>query len=150
MGKTAFSGPVYGGKSLLWSVARASTAAPSTTVATFSQIILPAGQDWYITDIHVYRESTHSTAFVLSISDDSTRATSDTRTIGTVAITSSAAGAMGSTAVSADAGEYEGRRVAALSTLTCQVANGNSSVTASPIHCSVYGFIRFVSSTRAE
>lgn len=150
MGLTRMSGPLYGAKSLLWSFSRSSTVAPSTSITTFAQMIVPAGQDWYITDFHAFRESTHSTAFVLSLSDDSTRATASTRTVADVAITSSLAAQNASTVVSVDAGEYEGRRVAAGSTLTLQLANGGSSVTASPFTAWAYGFIRFVSSTRAE
>jgi hypothetical protein len=150
MGKTAFSGPVYGAKSLIFSYSRTSTTAPSTAVFTFAQAIVPTGQDWYVTDFHAFRESTHSTAFTLSLSDDSSRATSSTRTIASVAIASSAAGSVGSTIVTADAGEYEGKRVASGSTVTLQLANGGSSVTGGTFTAWAYGFIRFVSSTRSE
>ena len=67
-----------------------------------------------------------------------------------MAITSSAASQSASTVVTVDAGEYEGRRVAALSTVTLQLANGNSSVTGAVFSAWAYGFIRFVSSTRSE
>lgn len=150
MGKTAFSGPVYGAKSLLWGFSRTSTSAPSTAIYTFGQLVVPAGQDWFVTDLHAYRESTHSTAFVLSLSDDSSRATTSTRTVADIAITSSGAGVAASTVVAADAGEYEGKRVASGSTLTLQLANGNSSVTGATFSAWAYGYIRFVSSTRPE
>jgi hypothetical protein len=150
MGKTAFSGPVYGAKSLLLSYSKTSTTVPSTATFGYAQLIVPTGQDWYVTDFHAFRESTHSTNFVLSLSDDSSRATSSTRTVADLAITSSAASQMASTVASADAGEYEGRRVAAGSTLTLQLANGNSSVTGAVFSAWAYGFIRFVSSSRSE
>lgn len=150
MGKTAFSGPVYGAKSLIWSFARSSTVAPSTSLHTFAQVIVPPGQDWFVTDFHAFRESTHSTAFVLSLSDDSSRATASTRTVADLAITSSASGVLASTIVTADAGEYEGRRVASGSTVTLQLANGGSSVAGGNFAAWAYGYIRFVSSTRAE
>jgi hypothetical protein len=150
MGLTRHSGPLYGAKSLLWGYSRSSTVAPSTAIFTFAQVIVPTGQDWYVTDFHAFRESTHSTNFVLSLSDDSSRATETTRTVANLAITSSAAAQVASTAVAADAGEYEGKRVAAGSTLTLQLANGNSSVTGATFTAWAYGYIRFVSSTRAE
>jgi hypothetical protein len=150
MGKTAFSGPVYGAKSLLFSYSKSSTTVTSTATVTLAQIIVPTGQDWYVSDFQAFRESTHSTSFVLSLSDDSSRATSSTRTVAGLAITSSAAAQVASTVVTVDAGEYEGRRVAAGSTLTLQLANGNSSATGAVFSAWAYGFIRFVSSTRSE
>lgn len=150
MGLTRFSGPSYGAKSLLWGYARSSTTAPSTSVYTFAQIVVPPGQDWFVTDFAAFRESTHSTSFTLSLSDDSSRATTSTRTVADLAITSSAAGVAASTVVPADAGEYEGRRVASGSTLTLQLANGGSSVTGWTGAAWAYGYIRFVNSTRPE
>lgn len=150
MGKTAFSGPVYGAKSLLWNYARSSTIPPSTATYTAAQMVVPAGQDWMVTDFHAFRESTHSTAFVVTLVDDSSRAAASSAAVANLAFTSSLAGAVGSTVVAADAGEYEGRRVAAGSTLTLTVGSGNSSVTSSPFAAWAYGYIRFINSTRAE
>lgn len=151
MGKTAFSGPVYGAKALLWSFSRSSTTVESTVSQVYAELIVPAGQDWLITDIHAYRNSTHSTNLVITVKDNSSRATASSRTIGDVAITSSAAGGvLGSTVISADAGEYEGRRVASLSTLGMGIANGGSSVTGFTGSVWVYGYPRFASSTRSE
>lgn len=113
-------------------------------------MVIPAGQDWFISDFHVFRESTHSTAFVASLVDDSSRAQASSAAVANVALTSSLAAQVGSTVVAADAGEYEGRRVAAGSTLSLTIASGNSSVSASPMAAWTYGYIRFVSSTRPE
>lgn len=150
MGKTAFSGPVYGAKSLLLSYSKTSTTVPSTSVFSYAQIVVPTGQDWYVTDFHAFRESTHSSAFTLSLSDDSSRASSSTRVIANLATTSTAAAQVLSTVVTAEPGEYEGRRVAAGSTVTLQLANGGSSATGAVFSAWAYGFIRFVSSTRSE
>lgn len=150
MGKTAYSGPVYGAKSLLWGYSRSSTIPPSTATYTCAQLVVPAGQDWYVTDFAVFRESTHSTAFTVTLVDDSSRAQASSAAVAGLSIASSLAGQVASTVVPADAGEYEGRRVAAGSTLTLTVGSGNSSVSASPFGAWAYGYIRFVSSSRAE
>lgn len=150
MGKTAYSGPVYGAKSLLWSYSRSSTTPPSTAAYTAAQMVIPAGQDWFVTDFSCFRESTHSTAFVISVVDDSSRAQASSAVVASLAITSSLANQVASTVVAADAGEYEGRRVAAGSTVSLNIASGNSSVTSSPVAAWAYGYIRFVSSTRPE
>lgn len=150
MGKTAYSGPVYGAKSLLWSYSRNSTVPPSTALYAAAQMVVPAGQDWFFTDFHAFRESTHSTQFVVTLVDDSSRAQASSAAIAGLAITSSAVNQVASTVIAADAGEYEGRRVAAGSTLSLTVASGNSSVTSSPFGAWAYGYIRFVSSSRPE
>src|SRR3990167_6142620 len=98
MGKTAYSGPVFGSYSLLWTASQ-EAAIVSTAASTIANLTVPAGQDWYITDVMASRESTASTALVVELLDDST-------SIATVAITSSLADASGSTHLTPDAGEY--------------------------------------------
>jgi len=143
MGRTRFSGPVYGAKALLWS-AHIKDAAVSTTTTTMGSINVPTGQDWLITDIHAWRGSTVSTGFRLTVTDDST-------TVGTVSITSSLASQTGQSAVTPAAGEDEGYIAAAGSSLTMTFDQTGSSVAASTAVTGwVYGFIRFVSSSRAE
>ena len=143
MGKTAFSGPVYGAKSLLWSVYRDNTPI-STAAQTLRSIVLPTYEDWYVTEFRTWRGSTGSTAFTVSLTDDSSL-------VASIAITSSLAGQVGSTTLAADPGEYEGVRIAAGSSLSVTLQNGNSSVVgSSDVSASIYGYIRFVSSTRPE
>ncbi len=140
MGFTRFTGPVYGAKSLLWAV-ESKDVANATTVNTITSIVVPPGQDWYVTDFHVHRGSTHSTAFVASITDDSSA-------VATVAITSSAADILGSTQPTPTAGEREGVQILSGSTVALTVHNGGSSVASSNIHAWAYGYIRFVDSSR--
>ena len=141
MGKTSFDGPVFGAKSLLWS-AQADRAAGSTVAVTIGSITVPAGEDWLVTDLHVYRGSTHSTASVVTLTDDST-------TVGDVAVTSSLAGVSGSTAVAKDADEYIGKRVATGSVLALTVHDGGSSLASSGWQAWVYGYPRWLqTSTR--
>lgn len=140
MGKVSVSGPLYGAKSMLWSVS-SKDIANSTTPNVVASIIVPAGQDWYATDIHIFRGSTHSTAFVGAFTDDST-------TIGSVSITSSLAGVTGASIVTPTAGEFEGQRIAAGSSVSFTVHNGGSSVASSAIFGWLYGYIRYVDSSR--
>lgn len=144
MGKTSFSGPVYGAKSLLWQGSYNSTVALSTAAATvFAKVRVPAYEQWLVTELQVYRGSTHSTTTVVALTDDST-------VIGNVAITSSLAGSIGSTTLTATPGEYEGQLVLQNSTLALTLQEGTSSIAGQDLTASVYGFIRFLSSTRPE
>lgn len=114
MGKTAYSGPVYGAKSLLWTAtlgADSSGSTSSTISLGVGTIIVPSGEDWVISDVHVFRGSTGSTGFGATLTDDSTA-------IATIAVTSSVAGSIGSTRIAPTLGEYTGVLVASGSSLT--------------------------------
>lgn len=148
MGKTSFSGPVYGAKSLLWSVHRDNVlpAANDTTTLTIASIRVPAYEDWLVTEFKGFRGSSGSTAITQTwnLTDDST-------VIASFATASSAAGLLLSTTPAGDAGEYEGVLVAANSTLSVTIDHGGSSAAVcSNVTGWVYGFIRFIASTRAE
>lgn len=147
MGKTAFSGPVYGAKSLLWApfVVAASSGATTQTIAT---TIVPTYEDWYLTEA-LYACSSCSTGAAAASSVASFVVKDDSSAIHTATF-------LGSTAtpklvtITADPGEYEGKRVAAGSTITFVVAGGSSAVPMGSIRAEVRGYIRFISSTRAE
>lgn len=134
MGKTSFSGPVYGAKSLLFDFHLADSTT-STGTQTLTTIIVPPGEDWVITDFACFRGSTVSTAFVTTLTDDSTL-------IGDIAITSSAAGIAASTRIAAREGEYTGTVVASGSSLTLTLATG-SSIASTRLSFWVYGFPRW-------
>ena len=147
MGKTSFQGPVYGAKSLLWAVHRDNQlpAANDTTTVTLAQVRVPAYEDWFVTEFKAFRGSSGSTAVTTTytLTDDST-------TVATLATASSVAGLMLSTTPAADAGEYEGVRVVANSTLAITLGHGGSSAAiSSDVTCWVYGYVRYVDSTRA-
>jgi hypothetical protein len=143
MGRTAFSGPAFGAKSLLWSVS-ADNVVISTAIQTEASIVVPAGEDWYVTEMHVHRGSTGSTAFVATLVDDTTN-------VATVAIASSAADVAGSTRPTPDGGEFAGVQVLSGSSVSFRVTNGNSSVVgSSKVYAWVYGFPRWLQTdTRA-
>lgn len=149
MGKTAFSGPVYGAKSLLWSVHRDNQlpAANDTTTVTLASIQVPAYERWLVTEFKGFRGSSGSTAVTSTwtLTDDSTAIA----TLATPAA-SSAAGILMSTTPTATAGEYEGVEVLENSTLSVTISHGGSSAAVSSnIQVWVYGYIRYIDSTRA-
>jgi hypothetical protein len=63
MGKTSFSGPVYGAKSLLWTYGpytqTGSSGASTVLVTANAARPVPAYEDWYITEVE-FRTSTNS------------------------------------------------------------------------------------------
>lgn len=141
MGLSQVSGPLYGAKSLLFAD-RIKDAAASTGTTVIGSINVPTGQDWYVTDVHAWRGSTASTGFQLVLSANST-------TVATVSITSSLAGAAGQSVVTPTAGEFEGARITAGSSVTLSFNQGGSSVAASTAVAGwVYGYIRYVDSSR--
>jgi hypothetical protein len=146
MGKTAFSGPVYGAKSLLYGSHRENFLITSTVTETEAKVVVPAYEDWLVTEFSVFRGSSGSTAVnqVFGVDDDST-------TIANVVTASSAAGIVLSTTLATTPGEYEGTLVLGGSTLSLQSWRSGSSVApCSNVTFAVYGYIRFKTSTRAE
>ncbi len=137
MGKTAFSGPAYGAKATLFSgVFTASTGAIDTLAGTK----VPSGEDWYATEVALFRGSTGSTGLTVSVLDDST-------SLATVGVGgSSLTGAAVVTIFTADSGEYEGTRIASGSVVSFSHSshagpNANISIT-------LRGFTRFIDSSR--
>jgi hypothetical protein len=141
MGKTSFSGPVWGAKSLLFSV-QGDKGQGSSVAVTLGAVVVPPGEDWYITDFCCYRGSTESTGAIFALLDDST-------SVATVSFASSVAGLTGSTQPTPDGGEYMGVRVAENSTLSITFIAGNSTLASSGLKGYVYGFPRWLqTSTR--
>ena len=147
MGKTSFSGPVFGAKSLIFQ-SNLEVGVVSTAAVIIGSVVIPTGEDWYITSLHAHRASTASTGCVVTLLDDST-------SIATARITSSLADAAGSTLLTPDSGEYEGVRCVSGSSMILTVIGANSSaaaLTSSGVRAYVYGYIRWNStaSTRTE
>ncbi len=140
MGKTAFSGPVYGAKETLWSVGP--IAASTGAVAVCAGTIIPTGEDWYGTELVMFRNSTGSTNLVMTLIDDST-------TVGTVGVGgSSATAASAITVLPTDGGEFEGTKLAGGSTLT--LSHSSHAGPNINLFVAVHGFRRFnFTSTRA-
>lgn len=150
MGKTSFSGPVYGAKSLLWMAHGDNLTITSTVATTLQAMQVPAYEDWYVTEFKVYRGSSHSTGVTTTyrLTDDSTVIADVVQASGTA---SSGAGVLYSTTLTPTPGEYEGFQVAAGSTLAFTYDHGGSSAAVdSNVTAWVYGYIRYIDSTRAS
>jgi len=147
MGKTAFNGPVYGAKSQLWNPFALVVSSGGTTQAIATTII-PSYEDWYITEA-VYACSSCSTGAAAASSVASFQIKTNASTLHTPAFVNNTNTAKLVT-LTADAGEYEGKRCAGGSTLTFVVAGGSSAVAMGSVSASIRGFIRFVNSTRPE
>lgn len=139
MGKTAFEGPVYGAKATLATINLKASSGASTVI--YAGVIVPGGEDWYGTEVSLYKGSTGSTGFVAVVRKGSSALSSQ-------AITSSAAGQSTSVIVTATAGEYEGKRLPSGCTVTFEATS--PTVATSRVTMVLSGFRRFVSSTRAE
>lgn len=160
MGKTAFDGPLYGAKALLWSYGpfadTHSTGASTGLLNTNSVRVVPSYEDWMITEV-VAMASTNSTTagHGLYLKSEGGSTTGIVRANGQVStatqtIASFTTGASsvfnGSTTVAATAGEYEGLWVPAGSTLRL-VSSGVSVM--GTVQVNVMGYIRYVNSTRS-
>jgi hypothetical protein len=109
MGKTAFDGPLFGGKATLFSAGPVSASTGSSAI--FAGTIVPAGEDWLLTDVAVYRNSTGSTDLAISVHENSTL-------MGSVTIGGSSIVASNIARFTADGGEYQGKLVRTGSTVT--------------------------------
>lgn len=162
MGKTAFAGPVYGAKSLLWAVGPATGSSGASTSRPFTNaasMVIPPYEDWYITEFAVSCSTCSSVgnSFILKSKGGSTTGTPPrfgTPGAGsTITQTLSNINAGTSTSVStwatitASPGEYEGAWVPAGSTLYVVSSGVNPPA---QLMWNVRGFIRYVDSTRAS
>lgn len=143
MGKTAFSGPVWGAKSLLMSARceTVSTGAGNGISTTVAFAVVPVGEDWYITDFQAFRTSTGSTTYELQLQDDSSKISSGR-------ITSSGANAVINNALAPTGGEYAGVQVLSGSTLAAVFVDSSVTGASSGLIVNVYGYPRFVASSR--
>lgn len=161
MGKTAFSGPVYGAKCLLWAVGPAlgstggSTSRPFTNAAS---IVVPPYEDWYVTEFAPSCSTCSSVgnAFILKSKGGSTTippripapgaGSTITQTLSNINTgTSTTLSTMAT--ITATAGEYEGAWVPAGSTLYVVSSGVNAPA---QLAWQVRGFIRYIDSTRAS
>jgi hypothetical protein len=143
MGKTAFSGPTFGAWGLLGFASRdaVSTGGGNGVSTAIGCAVVPVGQDWYATDFLAARESTGSTGYGLFVADDGV-------TVSSVTITSSAAAVRSMNAITPDAGEFAGTRIASGSTITFNVSFSSGTGASSGVSMALYGYPRYLTSTR--
>ncbi len=139
MGKTSFSGPVFGAQQTLFSVGP--VAASTGSSAAFWGIVVPAGEDWYATELCLFRNSTGSTNLVVSLLDDSSA-------VGTVGPGGSSVASAQVTVITKDGGEYSGARILSGSTIT--LAHSSHAGPNINLCVTLSGYRRFANSTRPD
>lgn len=152
MGKTAFSGPVYGAKSNLFSFGPTRGDANGSTTLIAS-VVVPPYETWYLTELfasNAQATSNSSTPKVIlkvkgTAAGDAAFPTGNPGTAATLTGPTSTAGFNQVTTTTATAGEFEGYAAPANSTIRIV-----SSGTIGQLCGRVNGFIRFIDSTRAS
>lgn len=158
MGKTAFSGPLYGAKSFLWGGTFGATGlstGASTANRTIAATVVPPYEDWYISEFkaNFSTGSSGGNSFILKSEGGSSGLQRFQGQPSTVAQTLATLNSGTSTTfngmltLTPTAGEYEGVYVPAGSTLRLLSTSVNPLSNAG---FGVQGFIRFIPSTRAE
>lgn len=158
MGKTAFSGPVYGAKGLLFSAAGVGTSGASTIYV--ASLVVPAYETWYLTEFRACCSSNSSNANVkLKVKGTSTSASypgpgpdpafptgNPSTGVANLSFGASTVASVASAIPTATAGEYEGYAAPANSSIRVV------STSVGPIaglNVNLFGFVRFLDSTRA-
>lgn len=159
MGKTAFSGPVYGAKSNLLSYGPSRGEANGSTTLITSAIV-PPYETWYLTELFASNSQATSNSstpkVIVKVKGTSTSVsypgpgpdplfpTGNAGTAGSVVGPTSTAGFVTTTTLTTSAGEFEGYAAPANSTVRIV-----SSGTVGQLSVRLNGFIRFLDSTRA-
>ena len=134
MGRTSFSGPLYGAKAKLCSFYKASIAAEADD-AELGELLVPSGEDWYITNVHAYCTDSGASATVdVECPDGTSLLATDLALVTAAGVTA---------ACVADAGEGEGKKCAAASRIYIEADNGLTTAAANVI-VSLHGYIRKV------
>jgi hypothetical protein len=147
MGKTAYAGPVYGAKSALWNpfVLVVSSGGATQTVAMTR---VPTYEEWYVTEV-LAQCSTSSTGAAAASSVANVQFKANGSTLHTPLIFQNT-NTVAMVTVTPTPGEYEGRLIAAGSTITFVAAGGDTAVAMGSLRGELRGYIRFISSTRSE
>jgi hypothetical protein len=145
MGKTSFLGPVYGAKQTLVSISQPSlSSGAGAGISTFVHaVIVPPGEDWYLTEFGAFRGSTGSSVTAFWVQDDAT-------VVSSVTMTSTTANVNALNIITPDGGEYEGTRAASGSTITFWYSNASAQGQILNAGWTLNGYRRFLNSTRAE
>lgn len=154
MGKTAFSGPLYGAKSNLLTLSYAAGAISSnasTTLCPAATVLVPPYEAWGLTELfaNVSTCSSGAASFKVKVECPAFQGNSSFSTVA-FTITSGTSTSISSTfvtPVSPSAGEYEGLVIPPNSTIRV-VSSANSAMGVTNLN--VHGWVRFVNSTRPE
>lgn len=150
MGKTAFSGPVYGAKAVLACVTMSAVSSGASTIA-FYKTIVPSGEIWYVTEAAAYCSTNSSNAnIIVKAKGGSSNSDFPSGTAGTLTSFSAGASTVGFNTLNIltpTAGEYEGKAVMPNSSIRMVSTSVNP---ISNLAVTLHGYKRFLSSTRAE
>jgi len=162
MGITRFNGPVYGAKGLLWAVgpaAAASTSASTVNAYTqpgFGRRTVPLYEDWLVTEVWGVCSTCSTVAgavqYILKVEGGSTlvprsNGQSSTNAANVATITGGGSSNLEKLATAGvTPGEYEGTWCPAGSTL--RFVSSYADIPVTP-QFNVYGYIRYIDSTRA-
>lgn len=159
MGLSRFSGPLYGGKSLLAHGSIGTTSTGASTALVFAWVV-PVYEDWFICEISGYGSTMSSLGNTVTIKSEGGSTTAALRdwaggpnstkaqTIGSITWGGSTTGTANSGPLTATAGEYEGVWVPAGSTVRAVLSSAANAIAS--LNIGLRGYSRFVSSTRAE
>lgn len=153
MGKTAFSGPLYGAKANLVSLAYAASAissGASTTLCPGAQLVVPLGEAWLLTELIPSVSTCTSNAAAFKVKVEAPAFGGQSSFSGTaISYNSGASTSVVSTyaLASVTGGEYEGYFCPPNSTIRV-VSSANSAMGITNLN--LRGYTRFISSTRAE
>ena len=151
MGKTAFSGPVYGAKSNLFSIGP--VAATGTSSGVVGLAVVPPYESWYITEVFATntQASSNSSTPKVIIKVDGTPTADAAFAAGNPGTAASIVGGTSTTTfnlmatATATPGEFEGYAAPANSTIRIL-----SSGTIGALSVRVNGYIRYIDSTRVN
>lgn len=153
MGKTAFSGPVYGAKSGIYTLTYAAGAISSnasTTLVPAATILVPNYESWLITGLFPNVSTCTSNAAQFKVKAECPAYKQDsTKSATLITINSGTSTSISSTwaIATTSPGEYEGYFCPPNSTIRI-VSSGNSAMGITNLN--IHGYIRFENSTRAE
>lgn len=159
MGFSRMSGPVYGAKALLAHFGAGAVTSSGASTALVASWIVPSGEDWFACDIAGYGSTMSSGGNTLTIKSEggSTSAalrdwgggsnSTKAQTVGSVSWGTSTGGAV-LAQLTPSAGESEGIWIPSGSTVRAVLSSVLNPI--ANFNVSIYGYRRFVSSTRAE
>lgn len=143
MGYARFSGPVYGAKGTMLTGYQAaiSSGGGNGMNSTILSVVVPVGEQWYATDLLVYRKSTGSTGMACTLRLNSS-------VIATVNLNSSLADASSKAEIAPDGGEKEGTLLDSGQTVSLQAVTSSVCSTSSDLTMIVRGYTRYLDSSR--
>ena len=159
MGFTRFSGPAYGAKAVLASFSASAVTSSGASTALVASWIVPPGEDWFVCDVAGYGSTMSSGGNTVTVKSEggSTSAalrdwgggsnSTKAQTIGSVSWGTSTGGPV-LAQFAPSAGEVEGVWVPTGSTVRAVLASVLNPI--ANFNVSLYGYRRFVSSTRGE